>query len=459
MQLPGFLDERRLLYGPWKAFERDVARLLVVNGFDDVRVVGGSGDRGADVLGVKNGVLWVWQCKHTTSSSPPKAAVSEVVEAARYYGADRMVVATSRRPGRGLLEEKARFERQGLKIDLVTPAVLLRQMKSSREYAPSRRALRDYQEKASSRFREALLDTGRAQVVLATGLGKTVGARPIVIGLTVVSLGTSAPELVVCVLAAVGGSSDLAIGNALGSNLANIGLILGVTAIVQPLGVNRRMVVREIPAMLLITLLVYPLIMDHDVSRPDGAILLMVLVFYLGALLKSARRETPAMLKEFEAHSDEIEAMPKSLAKNILLVLLGSALLVLGGRIIVVSAIHIATGLGISELLIGGTVVAIGTSLPELATTVVAATRNEADIAVGNVIGSNIFNLTAVLGAAAVVEPLSIASGVLDREFLAVVVLSVLVWPVAWTGLKVRRWEGLLLLMVYAVLWLWLGQS
>lgn len=293
----------------------------------------------------------------------------------------------------------------------------------------------------------------------AAGLGKAVGARPIVIGLTVVSLGTSAPELVVCVLAAVGGSSDLAIGNALGSNLANIGLILGVTAIVQPLGVNRRMVVREIPAMLLITLLVYPLIMDHDVSRPDGAILLMVLVFYLGALLKSARRETPAMLQEFEAHSDEIEAMPKSLAKNILLVLLGSALLVLGGRIIVVSAIQIATGLGISELLIGGTVVAIGTSLPELATTVVAATRNEADIAVGNVIGSNIFNLTAVLGAAAVVEPLSIASGVLDREFLAVVVLSVLVWPVAWTGLKVRRWEGLLLLMVYAVLWLWLGQS
>ena len=293
----------------------------------------------------------------------------------------------------------------------------------------------------------------------AAGLGRTLGARPIVIGLTVVSLGTSAPELVVCVLAAVGGSSDLAIGNALGSNLANIGLILGVTAIVQPLGVNRRMVVREIPAMLLITLLVYPLIMDHDVSRPDGAILLMVLVFYLGALLKSARRETPAMLKEFEAHSDEIEAMPKSLAKNILLVLLGSALLVLGGRIIVVSAIHIATGLGISELLIGGTVVAIGTSLPELATTVVAATRNEADIAVGNVIGSNIFNLTAVLGAAAVVEPLSVASGVLDREFLAVVVLSVLVWPVAWTGLKVRRWEGLLLLMVYAILWLWLGQS
>ena len=109
MQLSGFLDERRLLYGPWKAFERDVARLLIVNGFGDVRVVGGSGDRGADVLGVKNGKLWVWQCKHTIWSSPPRTAVSEVVEAARYYEADRMVVSTSRPPGRALLEEKVRF--------------------------------------------------------------------------------------------------------------------------------------------------------------------------------------------------------------------------------------------------------------------------------------------------------------------------------------------------------------
>lgn len=174
MQLSGFLDERRLLYGPWKAFERDVARLLIVNGFSDVRVVGGSGDRGADVLGVKKGKLWVWQCKHTTSSSPPKAAVGEVVEAARYYEADRMVVATSRPPGRGFLEEKIRFERQGLKIELASPGALLKRMRSSPEYAPSRRALRDYQECASSRFREALLDTGRGQVVLATGLGKTI---------------------------------------------------------------------------------------------------------------------------------------------------------------------------------------------------------------------------------------------------------------------------------------------
>ena len=170
----GFLDEQRLMYGPWKAFERDVARLLIVNGFDDVRVVGGAGDRGADVLGVKNGRLWVWQCKHTTTSSPPKNAVGEVVEAAQYYQADRMVVATSRPPRAGLLEEKARFERQGLKVELASPKVLLDLMRRSPEYPRSRRVLRDYQEEASSRFREALIDTGRGQIILATGLGKTI---------------------------------------------------------------------------------------------------------------------------------------------------------------------------------------------------------------------------------------------------------------------------------------------
>ena len=170
----GFLDERRLMHGPWKAFERDVARLLIVNGFDDVRIVGGSGDRGADVLGVKNGQLWVWQCKHTTTSTPPRSAVGDVVRAARYYQADRMIVATSRPPGIGLLEEKARYERQGLKVELAYPAILLKRMRSSPEYSRWRRILRNYQEEAITRFREALIDTGRAQLVLATGLGKTV---------------------------------------------------------------------------------------------------------------------------------------------------------------------------------------------------------------------------------------------------------------------------------------------
>ncbi len=170
----GFLDERRLLRGPWPAFERDVARLLLANGFDDVRLVGGSGDRGADVLGAKDGDLWVLQCKHTTTTGPPSAAVSEVVEAARYYRAQRMVVVTSRPPGDAFNEERLRFERTGLKVEVADPAVLTSLMSESPEYPPSRRTLFDYQTDVAGRLREALLDTGRAQAVMATGLGKTV---------------------------------------------------------------------------------------------------------------------------------------------------------------------------------------------------------------------------------------------------------------------------------------------
>lgn len=170
----GFLDERRLLHGPWQAFERDTARLMLAIGFADVRVVGGSGDQGADVLGVRNGESWVVQCKWTGTSRPPRAAVTQVVEAGRFYGADRLMVATSRPPGEALLQEKARHERRGLRVKIASPATLLQLMDRAPEYAPSRRRLRDYQEHATTRFREALVDTGRAQIVMATGLGKTV---------------------------------------------------------------------------------------------------------------------------------------------------------------------------------------------------------------------------------------------------------------------------------------------
>jgi len=170
----GFLNRARLLHGPWQAFERDIARLMLQNGFVDVRIVGGTGDRGADVMGVQGAQLWVFQCKHTTSTPPPKKAVAEVVEAARYYKAQRMVVAVSRVPSPGLLQEIAKFRRYGLEIDVATPEILLEQMATSPEYVPARRELRDYQRDAASLLREALIDTGRGQVVLATGLGKTV---------------------------------------------------------------------------------------------------------------------------------------------------------------------------------------------------------------------------------------------------------------------------------------------
>lgn len=169
-----FLDDRRLLRGPWQAFERDVARLLMHAGFDDVRVVGGSGDKGADVVGVKNDEIWVVQCKHTTTAPPTKQAVQEVVEAGTYYGANRMLVATSRAIGGGVEAEIERYRRIGINVELLDPARLATIMRQVPEYPKSRRTLRPYQQDAVARFREGLTDTGRAQVVLATGLGKTV---------------------------------------------------------------------------------------------------------------------------------------------------------------------------------------------------------------------------------------------------------------------------------------------
>ncbi|MEA3212361.1 MAG: hypothetical protein QOE70_5418 [Chthoniobacter sp.] len=171
---PSFIDQRRLLLGPWQQLERDVARLLIANGFDDVRIVAGTGDRGGDVLGVQGTELWVVQCKYTSTTPPPADAIREVVEAGKYYKAQRLVVATSRPPGDSFNDERARFERTGLRIEVAGPPELLRLAAQSPEYPKSRKALRPYQERASHRLREALMDTGRGQIVLATGLGKTV---------------------------------------------------------------------------------------------------------------------------------------------------------------------------------------------------------------------------------------------------------------------------------------------
>jgi superfamily II DNA or RNA helicase len=169
-----FLNTQRLLKGPWQAFERDVARLLVCNGFEDVRIIGGSGDAGADVLGVKNSKLWVIQCKFTMNGYPSPAAVDQVGEAARYYQADRLYVATSRRVGAAVYASTRRWAALGIDIGVLEPATLLEMARQSPEYPSSRRDLRDYQLDAVERFVGALRETGRGQVVLATGLGKTV---------------------------------------------------------------------------------------------------------------------------------------------------------------------------------------------------------------------------------------------------------------------------------------------
>jgi cation:H+ antiporter len=291
----------------------------------------------------------------------------------------------------------------------------------------------------------------------AARLAGSLGVSPMVVGLTVVSFGTSAPELVVCTVAALGGNPDLAVGNVLGSNLANIGLILCVTALVRPLAVAARVVWREVPLMLLVTVAVYPLAWDRVISQPEGLLLILCLIAYLVFVFQSVEDEAPEIIGEYEEYmkASSVSANGR-LWRDFGLIVLGCSGLVVGGYAIVESAVSVASALGVSQVTIGFTVVAVGTSLPELATAVVAAMRDEADIAVGNVIGSNIFNIAAILGVSALVGPLPVSESLLVRELPAVVIMSLLVFPMLRTRWSIDRWEGALLLGGYVALGTWL---
>lgn len=285
----------------------------------------------------------------------------------------------------------------------------------------------------------------------AARLAQSLGISPIVVGLTVVSLGTSAPEMVVCVFAALDGGGNLAMGNVLGSNLANMGLILGIAAVLSPLKLSGRVVAREVPIMLLVTLLIFPLLLDVHLGRVDGVILLFVLTLYLVFIGWTAGEEA-VILEEYEEFAEEeresVEARETPF-RDFGLLVAGASGVVLGGNLIVVNAREIALSLGISELVIGLSMVAIGTSLPELATSVVATIRAESDIAVGNIIGSNIFNLAAVLGLTSVIAPIDVSPTVLRVELPAVLAMSVLILFIALSSREIHRWEGAVLLSAY----------
>lgn len=289
----------------------------------------------------------------------------------------------------------------------------------------------------------------------AARMASSLGVSPIVIGLTVVSMGTSAPELVVALLAAVRGNSDLAIGNVMGSNLANIGLILGLTAVIRPLEVSSRVVRREVPIMLVMTLLLYPLMWNGRLAVVEGVILLSALGLYLFFVNRTAGDESDDVLKEYDGALSPTTRSTVRM-RDLWLIIGGSIGLVLGGTAIVRGAEFIATAFGIPDMIIGLTVVAIGTSLPELATSLVAAMRKEADIAVGNIIGSNIFNIGLILGATSIVAPITIAPQVLREELPAVLVMSILVLPVTRSAMQVKRWEGAVLLASYVATGVWL---
>jgi len=295
-----------------------------------------------------------------------------------------------------------------------------------------------------------LLLGGYVLVRGASGLASSFGVSPIVIGLTVVAFGTSAPELAVNVTAAATGSGGLAFGNVVGSNLANLGLILGVSALLRPLAIEGRIVVREIPLMLLATAAVAVLGVDSQLrlrpgtfERADGVMLLLVFCVFLYTAVGDVVRQrmTDPVVEQAQEAADTPEPKRRR-ALNTLLVLLGLAGLFLGGELTVSGASSLARAAGLSETVVGLTVVAVGTSLPELATSIIAGRRGQVDIAVGNVVGSNIFNLLFVLGVSSTLAPVQVPeSGLLDLGLL--LALSALLLPFALTHQKrLVRWEG-----------------
>lgn len=274
-----------------------------------------------------------------------------------------------------------------------------------------------------------------------------LGLTPLMVGLTVVAFGTSAPELIVSLKASQLGQGDIALGNVIGSNIFNIGVILGLTALICPVPVKLQIIKIDGPIMLGVALLVPLLLLDGNlISRLEGIALTSGIAGYTALLVFLARREpAPAWQVEFE------EGMPRRSRHwllDLLLMVAGLALLIAGSRLLVDSSVSVARILGVSEAVIGLTIVAAGTSVPELATSVVAAIRKEPDIAVGNIIGSNIFNILAILGVSATVMPIS-ASGIRSFDILVMIGFSILLLPVIRSGSRLSRIEGGILLAGY----------
>jgi cation:H+ antiporter len=288
----------------------------------------------------------------------------------------------------------------------------------------------------------------------ASTVATKLGVAPIVVGLTVVAFGTSAPEMAVSVSGALSGNADVAIGNVVGSNTFNILFILGLSAAISGLSIEQRLLKFDIPVLILISLATYGLILNDVVGRIEGVVLFLGIIVYTSWLLRGARKgESPAVEAEYKEAVESVEGstFSQSLAFQIGLVLIGLALLVLGSQLLVNSATEIASALGVSDLVIGLTVVAAGTSLPELATSVLAAIRGQRDIAVGNVVGSNIFNLLAVLGASAAVSSNGVAvnSEVIRLDFPVMLAATIVLLPICWNGFMVKKWEGSFLVVFY----------
>ncbi|RUO61879.1 calcium/sodium antiporter [Pseudidiomarina insulisalsae] len=284
----------------------------------------------------------------------------------------------------------------------------------------------------------------------AAATANHLGMPPLLIGMVIIGFGTSAPEMVVSALASLQGNPGLALGNAFGSNITNIALVLGITAVLAPIAVSSQVLRREMPLLLAVTILMAWPLYDLTVTAVEAWMLLAIFSLYIGwSIYQGMRSKDDVLASEFD---QEIKEHQMPLGKSLFWLVVGLVLLVISSRVLVWGAVDIATALGVSDLVIGLTVVAIGTSLPELASAIAAVRKNEHDLAVGNVIGSNMFNSLAVVGIAGVIEPIGLEPLVLNRDWLTMTVLTFLLAIFSFRlrrPTRLNRIQGLILLLCY----------
>ncbi len=287
-------------------------------------------------------------------------------------------------------------------------------------------------------------------IIGAAATARNFDVPPLIIGLTIVSFGTSAPEMMVAGFAAYDGSPAMAIGNALGSNITNITLVLGVAALITPLDVHSRIIKKELPLLLLVTLIALALLSDRTLDRFDGYVLLALLFLLMWWITRQGlhNQSDDALTSEY------LEELPSQMSASHALfwLIAGLVLLTVSSKVLVWGAVNVATDLGVSELIIGLTIIAIGTSLPELAASITGALKNEHDIAIGNVVGSNLFNTLGVLAIPGLIHPATLAEGVLERDLPIVIILTLLLFVMVYgfrSRGRINRIEGGLLLSAF----------
>jgi len=293
----------------------------------------------------------------------------------------------------------------------------------------------------------------------ASKIATAFGISPLIIGLTVVAIGTSSPELAISINGVMSGQADIALGNVIGSNIFNILFILGVSALIVPLYVSQQLIRFDVPLMIGLSAAVLLICLDQTVNRFDGLLLVAGLIIYIAILVVlSIRKRSKENESDQQVPDDETTRNNFNWFANIMYVVAGLALLVLGSQWFVKSAVSFAGYLGVSELIIGLTIVAAGTSMPEVVTSVVAAIRKERDIAVGNIIGSNIFNILGVLGISSVLAPsgIPVSEAVIGFDIPLMIVVAIACLPIFFTGGTISRWEGALFLCYYIAYTLYL---